>query len=559
MTPVLNAHDERLQKGLFFVPLGGAGEIGMNFNLYGCDGQWLAVDLGASFDTRNAPGVEIITPDPAFVAAASERLVGILVTHAHEDHLGAIAHLWRRLKKDVYASPFASALLRHKFKESRCPAVLREIQPGEKFSLGPFSIEYVSMTHSIPEAFSVAIESPYGVVVHSGDWKMDPEPGLGEESDIAGLRLLGDAGVLALVSDSTNVMTVGHSGSEGVVARRLEQLIHECTGRVIVTQFASNVARIAAVIDAAQQADREIVLAGRSMQRMVGVASELGYLNSRMTFHTPHDLRRLDGSAVLVLCSGNQGEPRATLTRAIAGTHPQLRINASDTVLFSSRIIPGNERAVHELYNGLTRLGARFLTWRDEPDIHVSGHPGQEEMREYFEILRPEILIPVHGETVHMARQIELARECEVPQPVLMHNGDIVRLAPDGGEIIGKVPVGRLALDGGRLLALHGPVMRERRQIAASGCVMVTLAIEKGRPMSGQVLIVGLLDDAERERLEDELTTEMLNFASSLTSQGCENHETLRNKITQRLRNLIKAKREKSPVIRMRIMSQPSV
>jgi ribonuclease J len=484
---------------LLFLALGGAGEIGMNLNLYGHAGKWLMVDLGIAFADDTMPGVEVVMPDPAFIVERREDLVGILLTHAHEDHLGAVADLWPRLRAPVYATPFAASVLRRKLAEAglmdAVPVV--EIALGGTLSLPPFELELITMTHSILEPNAVAIRTPLGTVFHTGDWKIDPEPLLGEVTDEAMLRRIGEEGALAMVCDSTNVFVEGEAGSESTVRVNLEAVVKAAQGRVAVTCFASNLARVESAALAAIAAGRHPVLAGRALQRMVEAARECGYLLDFPPCIPEQQAGWLPRDKVLFICTGSQGEPRATMAKLASGEHRDLVLEAGDTAVFSARVIPGNERAVGRLQNALMARGVEVVTDGDA-DIHVSGHPARDELVQVYQWIRPRIALPVHGEVRHMVEHAALARACQVPETVVAPNGTLVRLAPGPAEIIDHVPVGRLARDGDGLVALDGEALRERRKLLWNGAAAATLVIDgRGRAVAPPRVSLRGIDDED--------------------------------------------------------------
>lgn len=488
--------DTDVAAGLHFLPLGGSGEIGMNLNLYACDGTWLMVDLGVTFGDDSVPGIDLILPDPAFIEARRDQLAGLVLTHAHEDHLGAVPYLWPRLQCPVYATPFAAAVLRRKLREAGMLSrvSVTEIPLGGRFEIGPFDLELITLTHSIPEPNAVAIRTSYGTVLHTGDWKIDPQPLVGEVTDETALRRLGNEGVLAMVCDSTNAMREGHSGSEGEVRRALVDLVGRCDGRIAVGCFASNVARLETLHAAATAHGRHAALVGRSLWRMYEAAQETGYLRD-VQFISESDAGYLPREAVLLICTGSQGEPRSALSRIASDTHPHIALERGDTVIFSSRIIPGNEKSIGVLQDKLVRLGIDIVTERDH-FVHVSGHPARDELMTMYRWVRPRISIPVHGELRHMQAHAELARNCQVPQQIVVENGALVHLAPGQPGIVERVPSGRLVADGPRILPFDGAVMRGRRRAQFQGTAVVTLVIDAaGRLVSEPRLAMpGTLD-----------------------------------------------------------------
>jgi len=491
------AHNE-----LVFAPLGGIGEIGMNLSIYGFGPsrrrQWLIVDCGVSFASEeHLPGVDLIMPDIRYLLEERKNILGLVLTHGHEDHMGALIDLWPRLNVPLYATPFTAALFEAKrAAEPGAPPIPVNVVPvGGHLTLGPFEVDFINVAHSIPESNALAIRTPVGTVLHTGDWKIDPTPLVGAPTDATRLRALGDKGVLALVGDSTNAVREGRSPSEADVAKSLAELIRSARGRVAVTTFASHVGRVRAVAEAARAADREVVLVGRAMERVSQVARETGYLDGVQDFRSAESYGYLPPDKVLALCTGSQGEPRAALSRIARDEHPEVTLARGDRVIFSSRAIPGNEKAVGEVINGLVAQGIEVITDRTHL-VHVSGHPRREELREMIGWVRPKILIPAHGEALHLAEHAELARRAGVPQVLVCRNGDLVRLAPGPAEIIDKVPSGRLYKDGSLLVNAESRTVAARRRLSFAGIVSVALALsDKGVLVADpEVELVGLPD-----------------------------------------------------------------
>ncbi|MGH6997358.1 MAG: ribonuclease J, partial [Phenylobacterium sp.] len=445
------------QDELVFLPLGGSNEIGMNFNLYGYGPaharKWIVVDLGVTFGDQTTPGVEIILPDPEFILEHAKNIIGIVLTHAHEDHIGAVSWLWPQLRAPLYATPFTAFLLREKLRENEdcADAEITEIPLSGTIQLGPFEVELITLTHSIPEPNGLAIRTPLGTVLHTGDWKIDPDPVLGSVTDEAAIQKLGDDGVLAMVCDSTNVFVDGESGSEADVKEALAGLIGGLSGKVAVACFASNVARMDSVIRAAEAADRSVCLVGRSMHRMAAAAKSVGLLEGVREFLSEQQAASMPENEVLFLCTGSQGEPRAALSRIADGSHPHVKLGAGDACVFSSRVIPGNEIPIRNLQNRLADRGVRLYTERDHPGIHVSGHPCRDELAQMYNWARPQIAVPTHGERRHLLEHAAFAKDLQVPQSIAPRNGDMVRLAPGRAEIIDEVPAGRIYVDAGVL------------------------------------------------------------------------------------------------------------
>ena len=437
---------------LAFLPLGGTGEIGMNLNLYRCGGKFLAVDCGIGFGGAALPEVDVMMPDPAFIAERRDQLVGLVITHAHEDHIGAVAWLWRQLRCPVYCTPFAAAVLRRKLGEAQLlgEVKIHVIPPGGSFDLLPFRLQFLRVAHSIPEAQALVIRTPAGTVLHTGDWKLDAHPMLGPPTDEAAFKALGDEGVLAMVCDSTNAMVEGHSGSEGDVRQALSALIRDLEGRVAVTCFASNVARVESVALAARDAGRSVALVGRSLRNLDAAARECGYLKGVPPFASEDEANDIPDDNLLILVTGSQGEPRSALARIAADQHPRIELGEGDTVVFSSRVIPGNERAIGAVQDNLVRRGVRLMTDADHAMIHVSGHPARDELRKLYRLVRPRYAVPVHGEWRHLSAHAALAQDAGITA-VMLEDGDILSLAPGAAQVIDSAPVGRLVLDGARL------------------------------------------------------------------------------------------------------------
>lgn len=535
---------------LWFVPLGGSGEIGMNLNLYGCEGKWIIVDMGVSFGDDSVPGVDVVMPDPAFIEDRAKDLLGIVLTHAHEDHLGAVGYLWPWLKCPVYATPFAATFLETKLQEEDLlgEVPVNVVPLSGKVTLGPFDLEFVSLTHSIPEPNGLVIRTPYGTVFHTGDWKLDPEPVVGPDADIARLKQLGDEGLRAVVCDSTNVMTKGHSGSEGAVRDKLAALIGQYDRKVAVACFASNVARLKTIITAAHDNDREVCLVGRSLWRIVDVARRTGYLSDNTRFLEADEAANLADNRVLYICTGSQGEPRAALNRIAWQSHPSVSFGRGDVVLFSSRIIPGNERSIFRLQNQLVRLGCEIVTDKDA-FIHVSGHPAQDEMREMYGYLRPEVSIPVHGERRHLHEHEKLARECGVGRVVVNENGGIVKIAPGAPEIIGHVPTGRLVLDGDRIVPIDSEILRDRKRMVQNGAAVITIVMDvKGKLLADPLVTTHGLFEPDEEEDESVLVDVVLEAIRRLRPDDRRNDDTVAEAARIALRRTFQADQRRKPL-----------
>ena len=528
---------------LVFLPLGGSNEIGMNFNLYGYGPpharKWIVVDVGVTFGDQTTPGVEIILPDPSYIEDYADDIIAIVLTHAHEDHIGAMGWLWPRLRAPIYATPFTAFLLREKMRDAGClkDANITEVPMGGSIDLGPFQVTLVTLTHSIPEPNGLAIRTPLGTILHTGDWKIDPDPILGETTDIDALTALGDEGVLAMVCDSTNVFVDGHAGSEAEVRVAMTSLIKGLKGKVAVACFASNVARMHTVIKAAQMADRRVCLVGRSMHRMAAAAKSVGMFNDIAPFVSDAEAGFFPEDKILYLCTGSQGEARAALFRIADGTHQHVSFGPGDHCIFSSRVIPGNEIPIRNLQNKLSGAGVRLYTERDHPGIHVSGHPCRDELKQMYQWARPQIAVPTHGERRHLLEHLAFAKDLQVPQGVAPRNGDMVRLAPGRAEIIDEVPAGRLYVDGGIVTVENGDALRERRHAAFNGVINVSIALsDKGKILSGpQVRGLGLPSDADYtlDDALDDLAIAAEEGLSRLRGDGLEDDDAVEAAISR--------------------------
>lgn len=478
---------------LIFAPLGGCREIGMNLNAYGYgppdDRRWIIVDVGVTFGDDTTPGVDLIMPDPVYLESFADQIEAIILTHAHEDHIGAIGWLWPRLRAPIYATPFTAYLVAEKLRERGLEgqAELRVMQLQETRQFGPFEVELVTLTHSIPEPNGLAIRTPLGLILHTGDWKIDPDPIIGEDFDQAKIEQLGREGILAIVCDSTNVFEEGEAGSEGMAREALKRAVAEQTGKVAITSFASNVARLQSCCEAARANDRSVCLVGRSMLRIVAAAQSVGLLKG-FQFIDPEDAADLPAQHVLYLCTGSQGEPNAALARIARGDHPSVKLGEDDTVIFSSRVIPGNERAIGEIQNTLAERNIKLVTAR-QFDIHVSGHPCRDELRRMYMWARPKIAVPVHGERRHIMEHARFAKSLQVPEAIAPDNGHIIKLAPGPVELIDEVPVGRLHVDGEVLTSDKAGGMWERRKIAYNGHLTVSVVIAKGKVEDGPIVV----------------------------------------------------------------------
>ena len=472
-----------MKNELLFCPLGGAGEIGANMNLYayGKPGEhkWIMVDIGVTFADDSLPGIDLIYPDPGFIIDKKDDLLGIVLTHAHEDHIGAIAHLWPKLRCRIFATPFTAVLITEKFREKKIDITnfLKIVELNGSINLDPFKIDYVAMTHSILEPNGLRIETPAGVVLHTGDWKIDENPLVGGNMDINKLKKIGDEGVIAMICDSTNIFSVGRSGSEETVRKSLLKIMERLNKRIIVTSFASNVARMESIFHCAEKTNRQISLVGRSMHRIYKAARQCGYLRNVIEPIDPREAKNISREKIVYLCTGSQGEPMGAMMRISGYTHPDVFIEEGDTVIFSSKIIPGNEKKLYKLHNQLVKDGIEVISEENE-FVHVSGHPNRDEMRDMYNWIKPKCVIPVHGEHRHLMEHVNFAKEMQVPHPILIENGDIIKLSPnEEPKISDKAPSGRLYLDGNISVEEDSQSIKDRKNLGANGYLEVTIMI----------------------------------------------------------------------------------
>jgi ribonuclease J len=541
--------------GLAFLPLGGTGEIGMNLNLYRYGGKYLAVDCGIGFGGSENPEVEIMMPDPAFIAERRDKLLGLVITHAHEDHIGAVAHLWRQLRCPVYATPFGAAVLKRKLTEAGLANEVKVhiVPPGGAIDLPPFKMQFMPVSHSVPEAQALVIRTPAGIVLHTGDWKLDPDPLVGLPTDEAAFARLGEEGVLAMVCDSTNAMVDGESGSEAEVQESLTRLIGGIKhGRIAVTCFASNVARVQSVALAAKKAGRTVALVGRSLRNLEAAARDCGYLKSVPEFVSEDDAGSIPDENLLMLVTGSQGEARSALSRIAGDTHPNISLGEGDTVIYSSRMIPGNERGIITVQDSLVRRGVRVIT--DDDDMtHVSGHPAREELKTLYRLVRPKYSVPVHGEWRHLSAHAELARHCGAT-PILIEDGDILQLAHNRCEVIDSAPVGRLALDGDRLVPLDGPVLAARRRMLFNGVVLGSAAMDSSGRLVGKprVSAPGLFEQDDPENIR--VTAEFAQGLAGLPAGLRKDDAALADAARAALRRALGRKLQKRPMVDVHLL-----
>lgn len=540
-------------------PLGGVGEIGMNAMLYGHglpgDYQWIMVDLGLTFGSPREPGIEVILPDTRFIEEEGKGLKAIILTHAHEDHYGAIPDLWESLNVPVYATPFTAAMLRAKLARDGMEDVvpIKEIQPGGSFNIGPFALEYVTMAHSIPEPMGLYIKTDLGSLYHTGDWKLDPTPLIGPPTDENRLREIGKDGLDVLVCDSTNAIREGSSISEADVAETLKKLVADVDKRVFVTTFASNVARIKTIAEAAYAANRYVVLAGRALLRVTAIAKEVGLIPEEYTFLSDEDYQHLPAHECLVLATGSQGEGRAAMARIAEGSHPKIKINPDDTVIFSSRTIPGNEKAVGYIVNRLAERGVNIITESEAP-VHVTGHPRQDELARLYKWLQPDTICPVHGEERHLQAHKSFAISKGIENALIVRNGNMASLLPNGPALIDTIPSGRLYRDGDFILEDDEPI-RNRRKLSNVGCVTVSVVINKGGSMQGRPIWTesGLPPFEEEDSLDDMIEKAVRGVFKSIPPKHRREKDRLREALRRAVRGAINEVWGKKPIVTIHV------
>lgn len=539
---------------LAFLPLGGSGEIGMNVNLYHHKGQWLMIDLGAGFADDRHPGVDMLAPDVSFIAERKDKLVGILLTHAHEDHVGSIPYVWGQLQCPIYATPFTAAFVREKLKETSFAnqVEIHEIEPGQEIDIGPFKCHLIQITHSIPEMNGVMLKTEYGNILHTGDWKFDPDPVVGDVSDQKTLKKYGDEGVMAMVCDSTNVFNDRFSGSEGELQPYLEEIFNEATGMIAVTTFASNVARLYTIAKAAKACGKRVAITGRSLFRIDMIARETGYFHDIDPFLTDEEIKRQKREDLVVVCTGCQGEQQAAMYKIIHRKHRHVHLKPKDTVVFSSKIIPGNEKTLFHMFNDLVHLGAEVYTEKDHK-VHVSGHPSREELRAMYELVRPDVAIPVHGEAAHLHEHCKLARSLGVPDTVEIQNGQMIRLAPEGPKTLEYTQYGYLGVDGYMLQPVDGPVLTTRKYMQNDGALFVSVALNRSGRLAAtpELTPMGLIDEVEEEEYLENLVAEIEGM---IDAQDKTNEQAVIKTLKKYLRKTIKEHLGKFPVIRIHVL-----
>jgi len=550
-----------MKEELIFCPLGGSGEIGMNMNLFAYgkpDNQkWIIVDIGVTFADDAVPGVDLIYPDPGFIIDKKEDLLGIILTHGHEDHIGAISHIWPKLKCKIFATPFTSALIIEKFKEKKIDIsdYLKIIKLNSTLKLKPFKIEFVTLTHSILEPNGLKIETPVGNILHTGDWKCDPDPLIGENINSKRLKQIGEEGVIAMICDSTNVFSTGRAGSELDVRKNMLNVMQRLKKRIIITSFSSNVARMETVFYCAKKVGRQISLVGRSMHRIYKAAKQCGYLKNIIEPIDAREAKKFAREKIIYLCTGSQGEPMGAMKRISNYSHPDVFIEKNDAVIFSSKIIPGNEKKLYKLHNELVKEGIEVISEENE-FIHVSGHPNREDLRDMYNWIKPRSVIPVHGEHRHMLEHINFAKEMQVPYPIKVENGDIVRLYPgDKPEVYDKAPNGRLYVDGSISVEEDSQSIKERKNISVNGFIEVTILITPNGNMHNKpVLTFKGLPIIEKEEFQYGLE-EQIEKTIKTFSLNNKNHEiNLIDALKITCRKFTKKKTGKKPLTNINLV-----
>ena len=543
-----------MKNELLYSPLGGAGEIGMNMNLYAYgepdNHKWIIVDIGVTFADDTYPGIDLIYPDAGFINDKKDNLLGIILTHAHEDHIGAVVYVWPKLKCQIYATPFTAALLIEKFKEKKIDITnyLKIVELGGKINLSPFKIEFVTLTHSIAEPNGLKIDTPSGTIFHTGDWKYDPDPLVGDKINSSRLKEIGEEGVMAMICDSTNVFSIGRSGSEADVRKSLIDIIEKQKKRIIVTSFASNVARMETIFFCAQKTGRQISLVGRSMQKIYKAAKKCGYLDESVEPVDARDVKNISRDKIIYLCTGSQGEPLGAMNRISNYIHPDVYLEAGDTVIFSSKIIPGNEKKLYNLHNKLVREGIEVIS--EETDfVHVSGHPNRDDLKDMYNWIKPECLIPVHGEQRHMLEHINFAKEMNVKYPLKVENGDIVRLSPGSPEVYDKAPYGKVFLDGHIPVEEDSQFIKERKNLSSNGFLSVTIIITSKGKIYNNVFINFLgLPIYEVEQFKNELQELIESTTRTFSLNNKKQEENYKEAIKIICRKFSKEKTGKKPI-----------
>ena len=549
-----------IKEELIFCPLGGSGEIGANMNLYAygpeTNQKWIIVDMGVTFADDSLPGIDLIYPDPGFIIDKKNDILGIVLTHAHEDHIGAVSHIWPKLKCKIYATPFTATLIIEKFKEKKIDISkhLKIVKLNSKINLGPFEIDFITLTHSILEPNGLCITTPAGVILHTGDWKIDPNPLVGGEFDKKKLKEIGDKGVLAMICDSTNVFSEGRAGSESDVRESLLRIMETKTRKIIVTSFASNVARMETIFYCAQKTGRNISLVGRSMHRIYKAARQCGYLQNLIEPIDPREAKKINNNKIIYLCTGSQGEPMGAMNRIVSGIHPDVFLEPGDTVIFSSKIIPGNEKKLYQLQNQITKLDVEIIT-EENAFVHVSGHPNRDDLKDMYNWIKPKCIIPVHGEHRHMKEHVVFAKKMQIPQTLLIENGDIVKIFPGNKpEVVDKAPSGRMYLDGSIGVSEDSQSIKERKNISINGYLEVTLIIlNNGKVKKPVISYKGIPEEEIDGTFIFDMEDEIFNICRTFSIQSKSQERNLIDSIKQNCRRIVKDKTGKRPYTNINI------
>ena len=545
---------------LLFCPLGGSGEIGGNMNLYAYGKQdnqkWIIVDMGVSFADDSVPGIDLIMPDAGFIIDKKDDLLGIVLTHAHEDHIGAVAHLWPKLKCKMYATPFTAALLVEKFKEKKIDIsyYLEIVELNSKIKLGDFEIDFVTLTHSILEPNGLSIKTPLGTVLHTGDWKIDPNPLIGSQIDEQKLKSIGNSGVSAMICDSTNIFSPGRAGSESEVRDSLLRIMEIKTNRILVTSFASNVARMETIFYCAKKTERNICLVGRSMQRIYKAARKCGYLKGLIEPLEPKDAKKVPKNKILYLATGSQGEPMGAMNRIANGVHPDVHLESGDSVIFSSKIIPGNEKKLYFLQNLIVKNKIEMIS-EENAFVHVSGHPNRDDLKDMYKWVKPKCVIPVHGEHRHMAEHVTFAKEMQVPKTLLIENGDIIKILPGKTpEIIDKAPSGKIYLDGNVNVETDSKSIKDRKNLSLNGYLEVTLIISNNGNIKKPIISYkGIPENNEENTFIFDIEDEIMNICRTFSMNNKKQQQNLIETLKQNCRRIIKEKTGKKPFTNINI------
>ena len=545
---------------LLFCPLGGSGEIGMNMNLfaYGKEDnkKWIIVDMGVTFADDSIPGIDLIMPDPGFIIDKKEDLLGVVLTHAHEDHIGAVAHIWPELKCKLYATPFTAALITEKFKEKKIDisSYLKIVPLNSKIKLGEFEIDFVTLTHSILEPNGLSIKTPLGTILHTGDWKIDPNPLIGNKIDEEKLKKIGDEGVSAMICDSTNIFSPGRAGSESDVRDSLLRIMELKTKRILVTSFASNVARMESIFYCAKKTGRSICLVGRSMHRIYKAAKKCGYLKGLIEPLEPRDAKKVSKNKILYLATGSQGEPMGAMNRIINGTHPEVFLEDGDCVIFSSKIIPGNEKKLYQLQNLIVKNNMEIIS-EENAFVHVSGHPNRDDLKDMYKWVKPKSVIPVHGEHRHMQEHVKFAKEMQVPKTLLIENGDIIKLLPGKNpEIVDKAPSGRIYLDGSVNVETDSQSIKDRKNLSINGYLEITLLLSNNGKIKKPIIsFKGIPESEKKDPFIFDMEDEIFNICRTFSLDNAKQQKNLIETIKQNCRRIVREKTGKKPFTNINI------